>query len=1121
MKTILPVNDTIQIDTLSIVPGSELLSVYYNGEVISSNNYKITIDHSAALLFIQSSPLPDSILISYKVFPYLFTKEYYHKNPEDLEKADLYLQPYTIETKNTSPYLDVKALDYNGSLTRGISFGNNQDVVVNSTFNLQMSGKLQNDVEVSAAITESNIPIQPEGNTQQLQEFDKVFIRLSKNQQALTVGDFEISKPESYFLNFYKKSQGGLYEGTFDNVLSGTYKTNLSLAVSKGIYIRQDIPIIEGNQGPYKLRGVNNETFIIILAGTERVYIDGKLLVRGAENDYVIDYNAAEITFTTNQLLTKDKRVNIEFEYSDKNYFRSLAYWKNTYTTADNKLNLRLNIYSEQDSKNQPVDQTLDSLGRSVLENVGDSINDAFISSVDTIAFDAGRIMYKIVDTLGFDSVFVYSANPDSAKYVLVFTDLGANKGNYIQITTTANGRVYAWVAPVGGVPQGYAEPIILLVAPRKNQMVTIGSDYKINEKNLISTELAYSNTDMNTFSDIDNADNDGIGFHTKYQNSTSIDSNKNLVSTFSYEFAGKTFSPIERYRPIEFNRDWNILSLEKTNEHYTTADFNLQGIKNVIVGINSSAFISENYYTGFKQSLNSIYNSDKWIIRIGGSFLSSNADTIKSNFLRPNIELTKIYPALKSWKTGIRYEGEHNEIFQQRDSLLAGSFYYDQYEAFIQTADTAINKIGFNVILRDDKLPDSGLFKDVTRGITYGITGALNRNEKSTLSWQITYRTLEIIDTSLTALNAEESLLGRIQHALIIKKGFITSDIFYEIGTGQEPKREYTFVEVEPGQGIFTWNDYNENGIPELDEFEISAFADEANYIQVFIPTDEYVQSNTTNFNYALSVNPKAIWFSEKGIKNFMAKFAGQSSLQLNKKVIDDGSLDSYNPFAVIDDSVLVSSNVYFLNTVYFNRTSSVFGMDYSYQKNFSKTLIINGPESRGKDEHRITTRYKIAKPFTTNISLITGNKNLTSIAFPDKNYRIPYYSIEPKLTYINGSKFRISALYQYTTSKNNEGGETLNSHEATLDTKYNVVSKSTISSKISFVKIDFAGEEESSVGYAMLEGLQNGNNILWNLNLDKKLSQILQLSLSYEGRKTGDADITHVGRVQMRAIF
>ncbi|MFI5171250.1 MAG: hypothetical protein ACHQFW_02610 [Chitinophagales bacterium] len=984
-----------------------------------------------------------------------------------------------------------------------------------------MSGKLQNDVNINASITDNNIPLQPEGNTQQLQEFDKVFIQLSKDEQSLIAGDFEIYRPNSYFMNYYKKLQGASYSGGFKLNDGAKLNTRLSLAVAKGIYARQELPIIEGNQGPYKLKGNNGETFIIILAGTERVFIDGALLIRGAENDYVIDYNSGEITFTPNVLLTKDKRVTVEFEYSDKNYFRSLVASGGEYIGKDENLKLRVNIYTEQDSKNQPLDQTIDSFDRAVLEAAGDSVQNAFSSGVDTIPFDASRIMYKMVDSLGFDSVFVYSANPDSAKYVLSFTELGLNQGNYIQSASFVNGRVYQWVAPVDGIPQGTAEPVILLNAPKRSQMITVGGEYQLNENNLIASELAWSNSDVNTFSEIGNGDNKGLAYKGGYQNNYSFSNQLKLTSAINYEFAGENFTPIERYRPVEFNRDWNIFTTEKTNEHYTTANFDLTDSTIWSVKFQSSSFIRENSYTGFLQSLTGIINTKKWILLAGGSYLNSDADTINSKFLRPDLGITRIYPKLNYWKTGIVYEGEHNKVFSNADSLLNASFYYDQVQVFISNADTSINKYYFDIIQRKDRLPFEGNFTDVTNGTTYNINGAINKNINNRFSWQAAYRTLDIVDTSLTLLKPEKSLLGRVQNSFVIKKGLITSDIFYELGTGQEPKKEYTYIEVEPGLGVYTWNDYNANGIQELNEFEISAFADEANFIQVFIPTDEYIQSNITNFNYALGLNPKAVWFNKKGFEGFIGKFAAQSSLQLNRKVFDDQTFDAYIPFSIIPDSLLVSSSVYWLNTIYFNRASTKFGIDYSYLENFSKQVITIGPESRGKFEHKITARYKIATPFTINLAYTTGNKNFFSDAFAEKNYTIPYYTIEPKLSFIKASVFRSSLFYQYTKSKNVEGIELLTSHEFTLDLRYNIVAKSTITSKVSLISIAYTGIEDSPVGYAMLEGLQDGNNILWNLNIDRKLSQVLQLTISYEGRKTGDAEVTHLGRLQMRAIF
>jgi len=410
--------DSIKLDSVSVVPNS--IRVYTG----VADDYRI--DYVNAILYWKVKPIADSVLVSYRVFPSKLNRVAYRMRYDSLVN-------YTVPFITRDEFLEQQQagafnfgnIKAEGSFGRQLAFGNAQDAVLNSSFNLQLSGMLGDSVNLAAAITDNNIPIQPDGTTQQLNEFDQVYIRFSKKGWQLNLGDIDIRQNQSYFLNFYKRLQGIAYQNSSaisKNVMSNTL---VSGSIAKGKFTRNIIEGLEGNQGPYRLRGANNEFYFIVLPNTERVFIDGELLQRGEDQDYVINYNTAEVTFTPKRMVTKDSRIQVEFEYADRNFLNANLYASQEFV-VNNKLSMRVGFFNNSDAKNSSINQELDNAQKQFLSTIGDSIQKAFYPSATIDTFAAGKILYeKIIVTPGVDSFYQYSTNPLLATYSLNFVDVG------------------------------------------------------------------------------------------------------------------------------------------------------------------------------------------------------------------------------------------------------------------------------------------------------------------------------------------------------------------------------------------------------------------------------------------------------------------------------------------------------------------------------------------------------------------------------------------------------------------------------------------------------------------------------------------------------------------------
>jgi len=1103
-RSVQVVSDTIQIDSVSISPHN--FKVFNElKQQIDSINYNI--DFAMAQLIIDKTKYAN-IIIEYSALPSFLTKIYSDFDEKLIvPKATDLSRLYSVKGSNQkNRFIPFDGLNTSGSISRGLTVGNNQDAVVNSNLDLQISGNLSEKVKIRASITDTNVPLQENGFTQRLDEFDRVFIELFSENWSLKAGDINLTNTENYFMRFNKKVAGIKLDATMQKGDSDT-RFFASGAIVRGQFAKNTIFGQEGNQGPYKITGQTVDQFILLVSGSETVFVNGIPLKRGENNDYAIDYNTAEVTFNATYPVTANMRITVEYQFSDRNYTRFVTYNGAEYQTE--KLKLGFSFYNENDAKNQTLQQDLNNSQKEILSLAGDDISQMIVPSAFADVFSENKILYKKEIQNGVDT-FVFSNNPDDDLFTVRFTFVGENNGNYNIQTTIATGRIYEYNAPVSGIPQGSYEPVIQLIAPNKLQIAVLTADYSPSDKTNIDTEFAYSVNDLNLFSSLNDNDNQGFAGKINWKQ-TLLDKTWKLKSTVRYELVSKDFETIERFRNVEFNRDWDLVNPLGNQQFFSTSlTFDHQKKGNVTYTFDQLNF-SDNF-SGNKHNILANLKLKNTRIKANGSFLNNNAAINKTQFSRWYSSVNHHFN--KSW-IGVKLNSENNKRKDKNTQIISNlSHRFIEYEGFIGVGDTAkvFAEIGYNY-RTTDSLQLNNLQK-VNTANTYFLRSKLIQNKAADLSLFINYRTVDNVN-----LANEESLNSRISYRQQLFKKAFSLQTVYETSSGTLPQQEFSYIEVDTGLGFYTWNDYNNNGIQELDEFEVAQFQDEANYVRVLLPTINFIRTNQNKFSQALTINPSS-WQNKKGFKKLLSHFTNQSFVLIDSKKKREATDFDFNPFSINND--VLALNMSLKNSFFYNRGKQKYSTTYTYLKSRNKTAFSIGDQENNLSSHQLLFSHKMGKFWLFDIKGALSENKSESQSFTSRNFLLDSYELTPKLSYLYNANSRFELLYNFKNKENQLSGlETLQLHNLGANFRYARNQKFSINTSLNFIVNNYEGNLNSPVAYQMLEGLQPDRNYTWNLTFQKKITSYLDINFNYLGRKSETTKAIHTGTLQLRASF
>ncbi|MCV9387653.1 hypothetical protein [Reichenbachiella ulvae] len=1016
-----------------------------------------------------------------------------------------------------------------GSLTRGVSFGNSQSMNVLSGFNFQMDGQLTDDLNIRADITDQNVPFQPEGNTQQIREFDNVTFEIYNDSLSLMAGDVVIQNdPNSYFMRHYKNALGGQGKVSYSIGENGKGQSSLAIAAAKGQFADVTLQAEEGLQGPYQLNGPTGQNYVVVIANSEKVYLDGQLLKRGFNHDYIIDYNLGEITFNPSVLITQFSRIRVTFEYSDRNYSRSIIAAQQSLDLG--KVKFHAGYYREKDNRNKPLAFSLSNEDKEQISLAGDDLPVA-IDGARGSEYNSDLVLYEQRDTVDNDGnpkqVYVYSRDSTAELYRVTFSEVGAGNGSYNLVDNDVNGRVYEWVSPTSGQPQGKYEAVRFVPAPNMRQLISLGSELQLTQHLSVFSEAAFSDQDQNLFSpegsedDKDWAIKSGVALKGKPVGSYKLD------AQVDYEYDGANFKPIDRYRSIEYDRNWSYQPGQDSSgsaDNIFNAGFSLKKDKNNLVQTKYSLRDKEGAVEG-RQWEAAIAQS------LGGMKVKAGIFDLQSENARERSQWRRMYA--ESFfdafllVPGYRYEWDRNEVsLNANDSLLRTAMNYASHQFYIRNHDTLRTQFRLDYTLREDQSIREGALLPYSQSRTTRAQVNSRIAKGHDLGLNFSYREMDYQQAFEDQLEDERLILGNLHYRGSFFKGHVRSDMNYTTSSSREILREFIFVEVATGDGTHAWRDLNGDGVQDLTEFFEAINFDERRYIKIFVPTSEFVEAFQTQFSFSANLSMPRGWASEGGFRAFLSQFSNTSSININKKTTGE-SLDlRFNPFTLdIKDDDLVYARDGIRSTVFFNRSGRGLGWELSYQTQASKQLISRGIESRSSREWLASARYHFGSEWIVNVQWSDQLKENASQYTEDRNYIIQAVEVGPGLIWQPKNNFRVSVDYSYEDKVNIAEGSDVD-EKARLnvmetETRWSNGSKNVLTAFVSYAHIDYQGEVNTAAAYELLNAQQPGDNYNWRINFSQKLMSGLQMTLGYEGRKSADLSTVHTGRLQITALF
>jgi len=1125
------------------IPGSIGVAVYDGTAFRDLPASAVAVDAAGRLTLV---PPPDSLVVlrvSYRVLADPPAARARLPSADSLRAAE---QAARADTSGAGPRaapavapVTPTAIRTTGSITRGVVAGTDRDASITSALRLELAGEVAPGVRLTGSLTDQNTPVLPEGTTTRLSDLDRVFVAVESRRVTARLGDAELRLGGTAFAPLDRQVQGAVVEARAGAGGGAALRVVGAASAARGRFRTQEIAPVEGVQGPYRLQGDAGEAFVVVVPASERLRWDGQPLVRGS--DYVIDYATGEITFTARRLVTRERRIVVDFEYTATGATRTLAAGAADATLGPATLGVR--VLREADAASFLTDLGLSDDERDAIAAAGEGR--ALVPGWERVPFDPASpfVLYTRRDTtIGgiVTPIFEPATSASDAVYRVRFTQVAAGAGDYRRSAQATNGLFYEYVGP----GQGDAIPFRLLPRPSARSLADAHAVVGLGRGVEVFAEGAWSVDDVNTLA-ADAADPGGAATAgLRVRDADALGGR--LTADLRVVGRADAFRPFDRVRDADFATRWNlaqagtgaVAALDTLGER--SADAALAWTRGA-VGLRAAggalrlAGLTSRRASG-AVTVGAPGADGPW----GGAWLDVRAEgaaTSGSGAFTSRVGTgEQVRASLAAGRRvgvaapSLAVEHERRDQTAALDSLAGRppSFAFTAVRPALSVAlPVGTAEASAEWRAEAEPLAPGDPVTDAARVLTVDAAFALAPARTASLDARVGLRRRRWAEPfRLAGREDASSVAAAVTGRASALRGAADLTAGYEALTERTPLLQETYVLVGPDLGTHVWRDGEgearpgePDGVAQVDEFVPETTPLEGTYLRTFIPGQELLPTVGVGLTARLSVRPGRLAADDSPWRLVALRTA--LDVQEQTRYDDVAAVLALLPSALQRPGETVRGRFRVEQEAVLWPDHPTSGARLAGEHSTAISALAAGAESRLAQALRAEA-YTAAGRVTARAEVAWERRRTIAEAFASRTYDLRGVRAEPRVTWtpLDGLTLGAGAFVADRRDALADGAGAV-VFRLPADARWALTRRLVLVARAERAQVRLRGAISGLALFEFTDGRGAGTSYLWGLDLQGILSERFRASAVYDGRAPAGAPAIQTVRVQVSAVF